>query len=94
MVLDIKKLDRIKEEQKKKIGQLISGKKDRVYSDIVIEDVVKIKKGERVLIIANPATSEIAQDLFKCSCEKGALTTLIFQPYVLPPLLACVCHME
>ena len=80
MVLDIKKLDRIKEEQKKKIGQLISGKKDRAYSDIVIEDVVKIKKGERVLIIANPATSEIAQDLFKCSCEKGALTTLIFQP--------------
>ncbi|MCR4742505.1 MAG: peptidase M17 [Treponema sp.] len=58
----------------------MSGKKDRSYSEVVIEDVVKIKKGERVLIIANPATSEIAQDLFQVSCQKGALTTLMFQP--------------
>nr|MCR4580888.1 aminopeptidase [Treponema sp.] len=31
-------------------------------------------------IIANPATTEIAQDLYSASCEQGALATLIFQP--------------
>ena len=54
--------------------------KNRTPSQVVVQDVVKIKKGERVLIIANPATSEIAQDLYSASCESGALTTLMYQP--------------
>ena len=54
--------------------------KNRTPAQVVIQDVVKLKKGERVLIIANPATSEIAQDLYSASCEEGGQTTLIFQP--------------
>lgn len=55
-------------------------KEDRTPAQVVVEDVVKVKKGERVLIIANPATSEIAQDLFSASSEVGAIPTLMFQP--------------
>lgn len=60
----------------------ILGKKDknRTPAQVVVQDVVKIKKGERVLIIANPATSEIAQDLYSASSEAGGQVTLIFQP--------------
>ena len=54
--------------------------KDRTPAQVVVQDVVAVKKGERVLIIANPATAEIAQDLFTASSEAGALPTLIFQP--------------
>ena len=55
-------------------------KKTRTPAQVVVEDVVKIKKGERVLIIANPATAEIAQDLYSASSEAGALATLMYQP--------------
>lgn len=55
-------------------------KKELSASEVVVKDVVKIKKGERVLIIANPATNQIAQDLFTASQNVGALPTLIFQP--------------
>ncbi len=55
-------------------------KKSRSPAQVVVQDVVKVKKGERVLIIANPATTEIAQDLYSASSETGALPTLIFQP--------------
>ena len=60
----------------------ILGKKDknRTPAQVVVQDVVKIKKSERVLIIANPATSEIAQDLYSASSETGAQVTLMFQP--------------
>ena len=54
--------------------------KERTPAQVVVQDVVAVKKGERVLIIANPATNEIAQDLFIASSEVGALPTLIFQP--------------
>ena len=54
--------------------------KDRTPAEVVVQDVVKIKKGERVLIVANPATAEIAQDLYSASCEAGAQATLMFQP--------------
>lgn len=54
-------------------------KKELSASEVVVKDVVKIKKGERVLIIANPATNQIAQDLFTASQNVGALPTLIFQ---------------
>jgi leucyl aminopeptidase (aminopeptidase T) len=59
---------------------LIKKDKNRTPAQVVVQDVVKIKKGERVLIIANPATSEIAQDLYSASCEIGGQTTLMFQP--------------
>lgn len=55
-------------------------KKDRTPAQVVVQDVIKIKKNERVLIIANPATFQIAQDLYKSSIETGATTTLMFQP--------------
>ena len=54
--------------------------KDRTPAQVVVQDVVAVKKGERVLIIANPQTAEIAQELFTASSEVGALPTLIFQP--------------
>ena len=38
-------------------------KKNRTPAQVVIQDVLAVKKDERVLIIANPATNEIAQDL-------------------------------
>lgn len=54
-------------------------KTERTPSQVVVQDVVKVKKGERVLIIANPATNQIAQDLFTASSDAGAVPTLIFQ---------------
>ena len=54
--------------------------KNRSPAQVVVQDVVKVKKNERVLIIANPATAEIAQDIYSASCETGAVTTLIYQP--------------
>lgn len=59
---------------------LIKKDKSRTPAKVVVQDVVKVKKGERVLIIANPATSEIAQDLYSASCDSGAVTTLMYQP--------------
>ncbi len=55
-------------------------KKENTAAEVVVRDVMKIKKGERVLIIANPATNEIAQDLYTASENAGAITTLMFQP--------------
>lgn len=55
-------------------------KDKRTAAEVVVQDVVKIKKGERVLIIGNPATSTISFDLYKASQEAGGLTSLIFQP--------------
>ena len=37
------------------IDKIIS-KKDRTPAEVVVQDVVKVRKGERVLVIANPAT--------------------------------------
>lgn len=59
---------------------LIKKDKNRTPAQVVVQDVVKVKKNERVLIIANPATAEIAQDLYSASCETGAVTTLMYQP--------------
>lgn len=59
---------------------LFDKNKSRTPAEVVVQDVVKVKKNERVLIIANPATAEIAQDLYAASCETGATTTLIYQP--------------
>ena len=59
---------------------LIKKDKSRTPAQVVVQDVVKVKKNERVLIIANPATAEIAQDLYSASCDSGAVTTLMYQP--------------
>lgn len=58
----------------------LKNKKNRTAAEVVVQDVVSVKKGERVLIIANPATCEIAQDLYQAAQNCGALTTLIYQP--------------
>lgn len=54
-------------------------KKNLTPAENVVQNVLKIKKNERVLIIANPSTSEIAQNLYKASEDAGALTSLIYQ---------------
>ena len=63
----------------KKIGKFLRNK-DRTPAQVVIQDVLDVKKGERVLVIANPATNEIAQDLYLAAEEVGATPTLMFQP--------------
>ena len=45
----------------------------------VMNSVLKVKSGEKVLIIANPATRNIAFNLFDAATECGAKTSLIFQ---------------
>lgn len=62
------------------LKELFNKNDDRTPAQVVVQDVMKIKKGERVLIIANPATAEIAQDLFAASSQVAALPTLMFQP--------------
>lgn len=48
-------------------------------SQVVISDVMKIKKGERVLVIANPATLNIALQLYNAAQKANASATLIVQ---------------
>ena len=55
-------------------------KKNRNPYEVVCEDVCKIKKDERVLIIANPSTAEIAQSFYEAAKVCGALPTLMYQP--------------
>ena len=60
-------------------SKIDSTEKERTPAQVVVQDVVAVKKGERVLIIANPATNEIAQDLFMASSEVGGVPTLVYQ---------------
>ena len=53
---------------------------NRTAAEVVVQDVVKVNKGERVLIIGNPATKEISFDLYNASIKAGAKASLIFQP--------------
>ncbi len=53
--------------------------KEKTPSQTVIEDVLHIKKNETALIIANPETNLIAQDLFTALKEAGTKPSLIFQ---------------
>jgi len=83
-------IEDIKEEQKKKLEEisdagrktlnLFKNNKNREPAEVVVQDVMRIKKGERVLIIANPATAQIAQDLYTASVDSGASVTLMYQP--------------
>ena len=45
----------------------------------IVQNVCKIKKNERVLIIANPSTAAISQEIYTASSEAGAKTVLMFQ---------------
>ncbi|MCI5523864.1 MAG: aminopeptidase [Treponema sp.] len=53
--------------------------KEKSSAEVVVEEICKIKKNEKVLIIANPETNLIAQDLFTACTQSGAKTTLIYQ---------------
>lgn len=58
---------------------LFGKKKELTSAQTMIESVCKVKKGENVLIIANPETNVIAQELFSASVDVGANPSLIFQ---------------
>src|SRR5574344_2805249 len=54
-------------------------KAEKTPAQTVVEEVCRIKKGEQVLIVANPETTVIAQQLFTASLEAGAKPVLMFQ---------------
>lgn len=54
--------------------------KQKTPAQTVIHEVCRIKKGETVLIIANPETNLIAQDLYLATQEVEAKPTLMYQP--------------
>ena len=54
-------------------------KKELSSAENVIINVCKVKKRERVLIIANPAVNEIAQDLYAAAEDAGAHAVLLYQ---------------
>jgi aminopeptidase len=55
-------------------------KKEITPAQTIISDVCRVKRDERVLIIANPETNVIAQDLFEAVRDAGAQPVLVFQP--------------
>lgn len=64
-----------------KIDKIISSlKADLTPAENVVMNVCSVKKGERVLIIANPATNQISQDLYSAVLKAGGIPTLMFQP--------------
>ncbi len=54
-------------------------KQEKSAAQTVIEEVLAVKKNERALIIANPETTVIAQDLFTALLEVNAKPVLVFQ---------------
>lgn len=54
-------------------------KKEITPAENIINNVCKVKKNESVLIIANPATDFIAQELYTAANQAGAKTSLIYQ---------------
>lgn len=48
-------------------------------ADTIIRDVCKVKKNERVLIIANPETNLIAEAIYEASRAVDAQTVLLYQ---------------
>ena len=57
----------------------IFGKAEKTPAQTVVEDVLKVKKNETALIIANPETTAMAQDIFTALLDAGAKPSLIFQ---------------
>ena len=54
-------------------------KKEITPAENVVKNVCQIKKKERVLIIANPSTAVIAQDIYSACLNEGAIAVLIYQ---------------
>ncbi len=54
-------------------------KKNLTPAQTVIQQALKVKKSEKVLIVANPSTAQIAQDLFLAATDEGAQASLIYQ---------------
>lgn len=54
-------------------------KKEKTPAETLLTDVCRVKKNETVLIIANPETAPIAQELFSAAYTAGARPSLIFQ---------------
>ena len=52
--------------------------KDVLPAEIIVRDVCRVKKNERVLIVANPETNVIAQDLFESVKKAGGELVLVF----------------
>lgn len=63
-----------------KVEQKLNEKKNRTPAQTVIQEVCRIKKEEKLLIIANPETSSIAQKLYVAATEAGAKAVLMYQP--------------
>lgn len=53
--------------------------KNQTSAETVVHQVLKIKKGEKVLIIANPGTAQIAQELYTICSDAEADTVLVYQ---------------
>ena len=53
-------------------------KKENTPAYTVINTVCKLKKSEKIIIVANPETADMAQDLYAASLECGAEPTLLF----------------
>ena len=54
-------------------------KQERTPAQTVVQEVCRVKKGESLLIVANPETTAIAQELFTAALEVGAKPVLMFQ---------------
>src|SRR5574344_1718584 len=54
-------------------------KAEKTPAQTVVQDVCRVKKGESLLIVANPETSGIAQDLFEAALASGAKPVLMYQ---------------
>lgn len=54
-------------------------KQEKTPSQTIIQDVLKVQKNERALIIANPETNIIAQELFTALSDAGVKPVLMFQ---------------
>lgn len=57
----------------------IFSKAEKTPAQTVVEDVCRVKKGESLLIVANPETTGIAQELFTAALDAGAKPVLMFQ---------------
>ena len=54
-------------------------KAEKTPAQTVVQDVLRVQKNERALLIANPETNVIAQELFTALTESGAKPVLMFQ---------------
>ena len=63
----------------KVLEAVFDSKKELSPAENVVKNVCQIKKKERVLIIANPSTAVIAQDIYSACLNEGATAVLVYQ---------------